>query len=172
MALVREPFDGRVLDCPVHAQGLSVRPRVPWLCQPVFNVEIGARRFEGMAAKENLFDPHGLDILGRPAITRGIGEMGPSGEHRVDFVGDSERKGPEEVAGDAVGRLLVNFDEGELGSSVNRHQKVELAFLGSHLGDIDVEIADRVAFELGALWLVAVNVGQPRDAVALKAAMQ
>src|SRR5215216_7437389 len=49
---------------------------------------------------------------------------------------------------------------------------MELALLGPDLGDVDVEVADRVALELSPLWLVAVCVGQARDAVALQTAMQ
>jgi hypothetical protein len=66
----------------------------------------------------------------------------------------------------------MQLHEGELGCAVDRDQQVELALLGSDFRDIDVEVADRVALELGAPRLVAVGVGQARDAVALKAAVQ
>jgi hypothetical protein len=66
----------------------------------------------------------------------------------------------------------MQLDEGELGRAVDGHEEVELALLGPQLGDIDVEEADRVALELGSLWLVAVSVGQPGDAVALQAPVQ
>lgn len=49
---------------------------------------------------------------------------------------------------------------------------MELALLGADLGNIDVEVAERVALELASFRLVAVDVRQARDAVALKAAMQ
>ena len=44
--------------------------------------------------------------------------------------------------------------------------------LGPDLGDVDVEVADRVALELGPPRLVAIDVGQPRDAVALETTVQ
>ena len=47
-----------------------------------------------------------------------------------------------------------------------------LALCGPDLGDIDVEEADRVAFELRPLRLVALHIRQARDAVALQAAVQ
>ena len=68
--------------------------------------------------------------------------------------------------------LLVQFNKGELGRAVDGHEQVKLALLGADFGDVDMEEADRVALELGALRLVTVGVGQPRDAVALQAAMQ
>ena len=62
--------------------------------------------------------------------------------------------------------------EGELGGPVDGHEEIELAFLGAHLGDVDVEVADRVALERLLGRLVAVDLRQPADAVALEAAMQ
>ena len=61
----------------------------------------------------------------------------------------------------------MQLDKGELGRAVDRDQQVELALLGPDLGDVDVEEADRVMLELGAPRLVALCVGQARDAVAL-----
>jgi hypothetical protein len=66
----------------------------------------------------------------------------------------------------------VPLNEGDLGRAVDRNQQVELALLGSDFRDIDVEVADRVALELGPPRLVALRLGQPRDAVALKTAGQ
>lgn len=44
--------------------------------------------------------------------------------------------------------------------------------LRQHLADFDVEMADRVALELLPCRLVALDVGQPADAMTLQAAMQ
>jgi hypothetical protein len=41
-----------------------------------------------------------------------------------------------------------------------------------HLGDVEVEIADRVGLEARALGLVALDVRQASDAMALEAAVQ
>jgi hypothetical protein len=49
---------------------------------------------------------------------------------------------------------------------------VELALLGPDLGDVDMEVADRVALELAPVGLVAVDLRQPADPMTLKAAMQ
>ena len=45
-------------------------------------------------------------------------------------------------------------------------------FGGSDLGDVDVEVTDRAWLELALGGLVAIDVGQSADAVALKAAVQ
>jgi hypothetical protein len=42
----------------------------------------------------------------------------------------------------------MQFDEGELRHAVDRNEHVELALGGAHLGDVDMEIADRIGFEL------------------------
>jgi hypothetical protein len=34
----------------------------------------------------------------------------------------------------------VQFDKGELGGAVDRHQQVELALRGAHIGDVDVKL--------------------------------
>ena len=49
--LVVIPLDGRLFDGAVHAFDLSVGPRVPWLGETVFDVEVGTGQFEGIAAK-------------------------------------------------------------------------------------------------------------------------
>ncbi len=55
------------------------------------------------------------------------------GEHGVDLVGDGLQEVAQEVGRDARGRLLVQFDEGELGRPLDGDEEVELAFRGPHL---------------------------------------
>ena len=55
-------LDRRFLDRPVHSLDLSIGPGMHRLRQPVFYVEIGACRIEGMAAEGNSFGQHRLDI--------------------------------------------------------------------------------------------------------------
>jgi hypothetical protein len=49
---------------------------------------------------------------------------------------------------------------------------VQLTLFGADLGDVDVEIAERVALEGLLGGLVAGDLGQPADAVPLEAAVQ
>jgi hypothetical protein len=66
----------------------------------------------------------------------------------------------------------MQLDERELGRPVDGDEEVDPALFGPHLGDIDVEKADRVALEFGPEWLVACGVRKAGDAVALQTAMQ
>ena len=51
-------------------------------------------------------------------------------------------------------------------------KQVELAFCGLHFGDVDVEEADRIGLELLLRGLVALDLRQPADPMALQTAMQ
>ena len=70
--------------------------------------------------------------------------------------------------------------EGELRGPVDGNEEVEPAFLRPDLGnvrrtpwlDVDLEVADRVALELGALGLVTLSFGKAADAMTLEAAVK
>ena len=66
----------------------------------------------------------------------------------------------------------MQLDEGEHAGAVDRHEHIELALLGSDLGHVDVEVADGASAELVAIGLVAFDLRQARDIVALQAAVQ
>lgn len=157
----------------VHPFDLAVGPRAPWLGEAVFNVEVGAGQFKGVAAEGQLLCSHLLDVLRRPAITSRIGEVRTIvSEHRVDSIWHGCGEVPQKVACDATRCLLMKFYERELGLSVDCYEQVELALFGSHLSKIDVEVANGVRLELRSGRLVAIDIRQPADAVALQAAMQ
>ncbi len=146
---------------------------MPWLGEPVIDIvlytgELEARRAEQLAGGDGA-----LDLLDRGAWVLGVGEVDAVvGEHRVHLVWHRGDEMPEEVCGDPGGCLLVQLDESELGGAIDGYQQVEAPLLGADLGDVDVEVAERVALELTPDGRVAVDVGQLRDAVALQAAMQ
>jgi len=72
----------------------------------------------------------------------------------------SGQLGMAELCGNHLAGSLVQLDEGELTGPVDRDEQPQLAFDGLHLGDVDVEVADRVGLEL-ALWLfVSRDLGQ------------
>jgi hypothetical protein len=63
----------------------------------------------------------------------------------------------------------MQFDKNELARLVDRHEQAQFALGRLNFGNVDVEIADRVGLEL-ALWrLVANDLGQAADAMALEA---
>src|SRR5215211_346502 len=53
----------------------------------------------------------------------------------------------QEVASDATGGCLVQFRKGKLTRAVDGHEEVELALLSPHLGEVDVEVADRIRLD-------------------------
>jgi len=64
-----------------------------------------------------------------------------------------------EVARHTPRRPLVQLDKGELGRAVDSHEEVELALLGPDLGNVDMEEANWIALEPGALRLASVRIG-------------
>lgn len=69
----------------------------------------------------------------------------------------------QEVTGDPTGGLLVQLDEGELGGAIDGHKQVEAPFLGTHLGNVDVKVAERIALELAFIGRVTVDLRQLRE---------
>ena len=90
----------------------------------------------------------------------------------MDLVRDGLDQPTQEVCGVAPGDRLAEFDKGELRGPVDGDEEVEFAFGGSNLGNIDMEIADRIGLELSLGRGFPFNLGQPRDSMALQAAVQ
>lgn len=78
----------------------------------------------------------------------------------------------QEIGGDRCRCLLVQLDESELRGPIYGHEHMQLALLGSDLGDVDMEVADWIGLELLPCRLVALDIRQPAYPVTLQAAMQ
>src|SRR5215213_527953 len=87
-------------------------------------------------------------------------------------VGHGRDQGAQEVSGNAPGGFLVQFRKGKLTRAVDGYKEVELALLRPHLGDVDVEGADRIRLEPLLRGFLALGLGEPAYAVPLQAAMQ
>jgi hypothetical protein len=59
-------------------------------------------------------------------------------------IGNGLDQGMQEVCGHTRGGLHVQLGKGELGGPVDGDEEVEPAFGGVHLGNVDVEVADRI----------------------------
>lgn len=90
----------------------------------------------------------------------------------MDPVGHDLDQLPEEVRGFHLACPLDGAGEGELARAVDRHKEPQLALAGLHFGDVDVEIADRVAREAFLDGLVAFDLGQAADPVPLQTSVQ
>jgi hypothetical protein len=164
VAVVVVAFDGGVLDGAVHAFNLTIGPGMVGLGESMLNAVLAAYLVETVDTETRgpavtiLREIDGLDAV--------------VGEDRVEMVGNGlEQSFEERYRGWSIS-LSMQLDKHELGGSVDGYEQMKLTFLGANLGDIDVEVADRVGLELDLLGLVSANIGQPTDAVARQAAVQ
>lgn len=140
VVVVVEPLDGGLLDRAVHPFDLPVRPGMLHFGEPVLDAVVVADAVE--------------DVLEDVPVLLAVGELDSVvGEHGVNGVRDGSHEVAHELGGGHLAGLLVQFRIGELGGPVDGYEEVELAFGRAHFGDVDVEIADRVALELLLAWL-------------------
>ena len=162
MALVVEAFDGCVLDGAVHPFDLPVGPWVVRLGEAMLDIVRLADHVEAHLARE-----------GGVPIARLVGELDAVvGQDGVDAIGHGFQQMFEKLPGRSPVCLLDELSDRELAGAVDADEQVELAFGSLHLGNIDVEEPDWIAFEALTFGLVALDVGQARDAVSLQAPMQ
>ena len=173
MILVVEAFDGCVLDGPVHPFDLAVGPRVLRLGGAVIDAGLGTGILEGVRP-DGLSPGEGFDDQRNCRAARAWRRELDAvvGQHGVDPVGHGFEEMAEKVSRDARGRFFVQLDEGKLRRAVDGDEQVKLAGLRPDLGDIDVEIAERVSLELAFAWGGALELGQSGDAVTLQTAVQ
>ena len=69
-------------------------------------------------------------------------------QYRMEPVGDCCNEIAQKLRCGHLASFLDQAGECELRGSVNRDEQVKLALAGMHLGDVDVKVADGVAFEL------------------------
>jgi len=112
------------------------------------DVVTGACELEGVRAESPFLGEHLLDRRRAPSLASRVSEMNSIvGKHRMDLVGNHLDQSVEKVCGCLRRGSLMQFDEGELRRSIDRHEHVKFAFGRAHLGDVDMEIADRIGFE-------------------------
>lgn len=145
VVLVVEAFDGCFLDRPVHPLDLAVGPGVLGLSGSVIDVVSGACQFEGMGTEAFAVGDSLLDQRYCRSTTARGGKMDAIvGQYGVDLVGHGLDQAEQKVARCRGLGLLVQFDKGELAGPVDRHEHVELALFGAYLGEVDVEVSNRV----------------------------
>lgn len=159
VALNRGLFDGAV-----HALDLAVGPGMIGFRETVVDAMQQTDPIEWMAAKAGCWS---LSILWK------ISELDAVvGEHGMNPIRNSRDQRLQEGCGGSHVRTLDQFHESELGSAVDSHEEVELAFGGADFGQIDMEVADRIVLELLLSSLAAFDFRQPADAMPFQTAMQ
>ena len=78
----------------------------------------------------------------------------------------------QELPGCASVSFFNKLRDRELARAITADEEIELALGGLHLGDIDVKESDRIALELLPLRLVAAEIRQARDPMALQTAVK
>jgi hypothetical protein len=164
MGVVEVALDGGILDGSVHALDLPVGPGMVGLSQSVFDPMKETEPVEGMAAEACGWP---LPVLGQ------IGELDAVvGEHSVDAVRNGFNERFEEGRSSSDICFFDEFDHSELRRSIDGHEQVKPAFGGSHLGQVDVEEADRIRIEPLLARLVALDLGQAADAMPFQTTMK
>lgn len=173
MAVVIIAFDGSVLDRPVHALDLSIGPRMFRSGRSMFDIVPSASVFEGMSSEYFAICDCFPDERNGRATSTWRGELDAIvGQNGVDLIWDGRDQAQQELSGNGRRGFLVQFDEGKLRCAINGDEHVELALLGANFGNVDMEIADRIGFELLPGGPVAFDISKLGNAVPLKAAMQ
>jgi hypothetical protein len=101
-----------------------------------------------------------------------VGQYAIVCENGVDLVGRGLEQALKELPSGRSVSCCNQLRDGELGCAVDSDEQAEHPFAGLHLRDADMKEPDGIALELLALWLVALDLGQVRDAVMLQAQMQ
>jgi diguanylate cyclase (GGDEF)-like protein len=156
--------DGCLFERPVHSLDLTVGPRMVGLGEAMIDVVLAADTIEHV-------QPVASGRAG--SMLNAVTELDAIiGEDGVYPVGDSLYQRCEEVGCSLHIGGRVELGKGKPRCAIDRHEEVEFALAGANLGDIDVKVADRVAFEGLSGGLVAGDLRQPADAVTLEASME
>ena len=164
MALVVVALDGGLFQGAIHPLDLAIRPRVIGLGQAMLDSVLATSAIEAVDAQHRSWPR---------AVLRRIAELDTVvGEHGVDLIRHGLDQGAQEIRGRVDVGPLLKLGKGELRGSVDCDEEVELALFGPDLGDIDVEVADRVGGEALPLRPVALNFWQSTDAMPLQASVE
>ena len=154
-------FDGRVLECPVHAFGLPVRPWMPDFGEAVFYSVFPATHVEHVRHASRRWAAR---VAGRNCELDAV-----AGQNGMDRAGNGcDQRHQKGRCGFSAG-LGDQLNESEFACAINGDVEVELAFGGLNLGNIEMKSADRAGLELLPAGLVTIHIRQPGDAVALAA---
>jgi len=94
------------------------------------------------------------------------------GQCDVDLVGHGLDKMLEKISCGSAQGFAMQLDEGEFACAINGYEEVEPALRRLHLGNVYVEEADGVGFELLLRGQIAIHIGKSADAAPLQAPMQ
>src|SRR5450756_1834321 len=150
MGVVEVSLDRSVLHGPAHPFNLPLGPGMVRFGQPVFDSMNETEPVERMSA-----ETCGWSLT----VLRQVCELDTViGEHGMDVIRNGLEECFEERCCGSHICLFDEFDHSELRGAVDGNEQVELAFRSPHLGQVDVEEADRIGVELLPLRLVAFDI--------------
>ena len=89
----------------------------------------------------------------------------------MDAVGHAFNEPAKKVRRNPARGLIVELREGELADSVDRDEQIQLALVGPHLSQVDVDVPERIRLELPTRRR-AFYARQTADPVSLEESMQ
>ena len=127
---------------------MPIGPRVFDFGQPVLNV-----MFEANPIK---------NVLEGEAVALVIGKLNAIvSQNRVNDIGNSGDEIAHELCGQQLAHFLMKFDKDKLARLVNGDKEIELSLSGLHFGNVDMEIANWIGFELLLGRLVTLHIRKP-----------
>jgi hypothetical protein len=158
MSLVMIVFHGGVFAGTLHAFDVAIGPGMMGLRQP---------RVGGVLLADAV-----NDLVERGLLALPVGELhAVVRQDGVDLVGHGSDQAAQEWRRHGLAGLWVQLGLGTRARAVDGHEQIERAFFGVHLGDIAVEVSERVGLEGLCGGLTAFGVRQATDAMPLQAAM-
>ncbi len=134
VAVVVVALDGGDLGRAVHALDLPIGPRVVHLSQAMLDAVLCADPIE--------------DVDESVLVTHPVAELDAViGQHDVDAVGHSQDQVAQKLRRLHLPGTFHKADEGGLVRTIDCHEQAQLALFSADLGQIDVEVADRVVGE-------------------------
>lgn len=159
VAIIVIAAHGRLFQGSVHALDLPIRPGMIDLCETMLDAMFVTYAVENVV--EGVFMP----LL--------IGELNTVvGQNGMYFIRHDSNEVAQELSGLHLSTFLMQLGIGELGGAIYRHEQAEFAFLRVYFGNVDMEVADGILFELLLRGLVAFHFRQAADAMALITSMQ
>lgn len=158
------PVDGCFLQRAVHAFDLSIRPRVFWFREPVFDPMLVAALIKHMG-----------DPLRRwpVAVTQRMTELAAViGQKCMDLVRNNPDEAAQEHRGNGSVGCMVQLRIGELAGAVDGDEQIEFAFFRVHFGDVEMEVSNGIFLKRLPRGFLGLDIRQAADAMALIATMQ
>jgi len=139
MIVVVEALDSCLLDGAVHPFDLPIGPGMLHFGQAVFDAILATTHVEHVGH---------VALRWSVGVARWERELDAVvGQNGMDPIGHRLNQGHEEGGRRGSPGLSDDLREGKFARAINGHVKVQLTLSGLHLGDIDMEKADRVGFE-------------------------